>query len=127
MLGKTASVSVMVTRENTAKAVGSGSLEVFATPMMIALMERAACACLAEELAAGQTSVGTYICADHCAASPLGTKITATATVTSLSKRSVEFSVKARDATGEIGSGRHIRVIVDEARFLSKVMAKKGE
>ena len=85
-LGKTASVTVTVDSSNTAKAVGSGSLDVFATPMMIALMEHAACEVLAGALDDGQTSVGTYISANHTAASPIGAKITATATINSVSE-----------------------------------------
>lgn len=124
MLGKTATVTAAVTSENTAGAVGSGSLEVFATPMMAALMERAACACLADGLAPGQTSVGTHICVDHVAASPLGMEVAATATVTAVHGRSVEFEVYARDDVEEVGRGRHVRVIVDEERFMGKARAK---
>jgi len=124
MLGKTAAVTATVTPENTAKAAGSGSLEVFATPMMVALMERAACAALAGCLAPGQTSVGTHISVRHSAASPLGMEVTAAATITAVNGRSVEMRVTASDRAGEIGSGTHSRVIVDEARFLAKVNAK---
>ena len=124
MLGKTATAVTVVNETNTAQAAGSGSLAVFATPMMVALMEQAACACLADSMEPGQTSVGTHMCVDHTAASPPGMKITATAKITSISKRSIEFSVTARDSAGEIGNGRHIRVIVDEKRFMAKVNAK---
>jgi len=122
MLGKTATAATIVSQSNAAKAVGSGSLDVFATPMMIALMEQAACACLEDILEPGQTSVGTHVCVDHTAASAVGAEVTATATVTSLNKRSVEFSVSACDSAGaQIGSGRHVRVIVDIERFMRKV------
>jgi len=119
-LGKTASVTTTVTKANTAKAVGSGSLDVFATPMMIALMEQAACECLADALADGRTSVGTQISVEHTAASPIGAKITATATVEYVFGRKVEFIVAANDGSGEIGKGRHTRIIVDEQRFMTK-------
>ncbi|MCL2055354.1 MAG: thioesterase family protein [Oscillospiraceae bacterium] len=119
--GKTASAKVKVDGSNTAKAVGSGSLDVFATPMMVALMEKAACECLADGLEAGQTSVGTHIEVSHTAASPLGAEITACASVTGVSGRSVEFSVTAQDGKGEIGSGKHTRFIVDEERFMGKL------
>ena len=116
-LGKTATVSEIVTERNTAKAVGSGSLDVYATPMMIALMERAACDCLTDclsdclsdrlsdcltdkltdkltnkltnKLEPEQTSVGTKIEVSHNAASPLGAEITATATIKHVSGRQV--------------------------------------
>lgn len=119
-LGKTASAGVTVTDSNTAKAVGSGSLDVFATPMMIALMERAACECLADALEPGQTSVGTKIDVAHMAASPVGAKITAAATITHVFGRTIEFTVTANDGTGEIGSGTHSRVIVDSEKFTLK-------
>jgi predicted thioesterase len=90
-LGKTATVVAAVTENNTAKAVGSGSLDVFATPMMIALMERAACECLADCLESGQTSVGTGINVSHTAASPVGVEITATATIEYVFGGRIEF------------------------------------
>jgi len=124
MIGKTAEARTIVTAENTAQAVGSGSLPVFATPMMVALMEQAACACLADSMEPGQTSVGISVHVEHTSASVIGAEITATATIAAVSKRSIEFRVSARDHTGEIGSGRHIRVIVDEKRFMAKVKAK---
>jgi predicted thioesterase len=120
ILGKTVTVSAIVGGHNTARAVGSGSAEVFATPMMVALMERAAFAVLSDGLAAGQTSVGTHIDVSHDAASPLGAEISATATVTAISGRKIEFAVKANDNTGEIGRGTHTRVIVDEDKFMAR-------
>lgn len=119
-LGKTASATTTVTEANTAKAVGSGSLDMFATPMMIALMERAACACLADALTDVQTSVGTQISVEHTAASPIGAKITATATIEYVFGRKVEFIVTASDGSSEIGKGKHTRIIVDEERFMTK-------
>lgn len=120
-VGKTARASVSVTGQNTARAVGSGSLEVFATPMMIALMERAACAALADSLEEGQTSVGVSVSVSHTAASPVGALVTAEAVITSVSGRSVEFDVFARDENNCIGEGKHIRVIVDSAKFMKKL------
>ena len=126
VLGKTASVSVVVDESNTAKIVGSGSLDVFATPMMIALMERAACECLSGCLDDGQTTVGSLINVEHTAASPLGAEITATATIESISGRKVEFKVSACDNAGEIGSGKHTRFIVDTERFIEKAETRRG-
>lgn len=124
-LGMTATASTIVTESNTAKTVGSGSLDVFATPMMIALMERAACACLADELEPGQTSVGTKISALHTAASPIGMHITANATIEYVFGRKIEFVVTASDETGEIGKGKHTRMIVDVERFMGKTHERK--
>jgi predicted thioesterase len=122
-LGKTAVASTVVNETNTARSVGSGSLAVFATPMMIALMEQAACEVLADALDKGQTSVGTQINAEHTAASPIGAKITATAVINNVRGRVIEFTVVCYDETGEIGKGTHTRVIVDETKFMAK--AKK--
>lgn len=119
--GKSAMVSVTVTEQNTARAVGSGSLDVFATPMMIALMECAACAALADALDEGQTSVGVFISASHTAASPVGAQIGAVATITSRSGRSVEFDVSASSGGDCIGVGKHTRIIIDREKFMKKV------
>jgi predicted thioesterase len=120
-IGATATVSTVVNEHNTAKSVGSGSLEVFATPLMAALMEQAACACLTGCLAEGQTSVGTRISVAHTAATPLGVAITATATIEAVSGRRIDFVVTASDTAGEIGRGAHTRVIVDSGRFMDKL------
>ena len=119
-IGKTAAVKATVDENNTARAVGSGNLDVFATPMMIALMERAACEALSGALEVGQTSVGTQINVSHTAASPPGSTVTATATVMGVSGRKIEFAVTAGDGAGEIGNGTHVRFIVDETKFMAK-------
>ena len=123
-IGRKASSATQVTAQNTAKAVHSGSLDVFATPMMIALMESAACECLAGTLEPGQTSVGTSVDVEHTAASPLGAVITATAEITGIDGRRIEFEVSASDEKAEIGRGTHERFIVDEKRFMAKVAVK---
>jgi len=119
--GKTATVSTTVTEKNTAKAVGSGSLDVFSTPMMIALMEQAACECMADSLEAGQTSVGTQINVAHTAASGLHATISATATIDSVDGRKVSFTVMASDGAKEIGNGQHDRFIIDAEKFMKKL------
>lgn len=118
--GKSATATIKVTNENTARALGSGGLEVFSTPMMIALMEQAACNALSDGLEADQTSVGTKIDVEHTAASPVGAQITATAVIVSLDGRMVEFEVTAEDGAGEIGKGTHTRAIVDAQRLLAR-------
>ncbi|MDR0271699.1 MAG: thioesterase family protein [Clostridiales bacterium] len=120
-IGKTATVSTTVSEKNTAKSVGSGSLDVFSTPMMIALMEQAACECIAESLEDGQTSVGTQIDVAHTAASPVDAKISATAKIEIADGRTITFSVSASDEKNQIGNGKHIRVIVNAERFMSKI------
>jgi RimJ/RimL family protein N-acetyltransferase/predicted thioesterase len=119
-IGKSANVTAIVAESDGAKAVGSGDLDVLATPTMIAFMERAACKALAGLLSEGQTSVGTSINVEHLAASPIGAEISATATVKSVSGKKVEFDVTASDNAGEIGKGVHTRVILDAKRFMEK-------
>lgn len=119
--GTKATATTTVTATNTAKTVGSGNLEVFATPMMIALMEEAACNALANHLEPGQSSVGTEVAISHTAPSRLGATITATAIIEEIDKRRVVFSVSASDDAGEIGAGRHIRFIIDAEKFMDKV------
>ena len=123
-LGKTASLHIVVDESRTVAALKTGALPVFATPSMIALMELAACECLADCLDEGQACVGTVVDVRHTAASPLGAKITATATIKRVFGRRVEFAVTARDAVGEIGKGKHTRVIVDVPRFMEKAGAR---
>ena len=123
MINHTATVHTQVDQTNTALAVGSGNLEVFATPMMIALMERAACEAIAGSLAAGQSSVGTQVNVSHVAASPVGARVSATATVTHVTGRQVEFEVVAHCGEQEIGRGTHTRFLIDAERFMAKVSA----
>lgn len=117
-------VTTIVTKDKLASTVGSGSLDVFATPMLVALMERAACEAISPLLEPGQTSVGTMLNVEHTAPTPLGMEVTATAVVEKQEGRRVDFTVTARDAAGEIGRGTHSRVIVDGARFQAKAEAK---
>jgi predicted thioesterase len=123
-IGKTAAVTASVTDQNTAKAVGSGTLDVFATPMMIALMERAACECLADAVEPGRTSVGTSVNIEHTSVRPLGAEITAMAVIVGVDGKKIEFEVSTSDAKGEIDRGTHERVVVDAERFMSKVKVK---
>lgn len=124
-IGMEHTAQTVVSKSNVASAVGSGRLDVFATPMMVALMEQAAAECIQGELEEGQTSVGTKICVFHSSATPLGCTVTATAKVTGIDRKKVEFEVLAQDETGEIGSGTHTRFVVDSAVFLEKLEGKK--
>ena len=124
-VGMSASAEAIVDDSNTAAAMRSGSLPVFATPSMIALMEQAACSCLEVCLGEGQTSVGTEISVEHTAASPPGARISATAAIESVQGRKVVFLVTASDDTGEIGSGKHTRIIIDTERFMKKAESRR--
>lgn len=111
----------VVSDANSANAVGSGLLDVFATPSMIALMENAAANAVAPCLQAGANTVGTEICVAHSKASPIGAKITATATLTAVDGRKLSFEVVASDNDGEIGRGTHTRFVIDTEKFMNRL------
>lgn len=109
-----------VEARNTAEAVGSGSLPVYATPAMVALMEKASCAAIAAALAPGQTSVGVSLDVRHAAATPIGKQVRAVAALTAVEGRKLTFQVEAYDESGKIGEGTHVRFLVEAERFLQK-------
>ena len=115
-----------VVHENTAAAVGSGLLPVFATPMMVALMENAAVNALEGHLADGEGSVGTRLDISHDAATPVGMKVWAEAELTAVDGRALTFAVTAYDDGGVIGKGVHGRFLIDNARFLAKAEKHAG-
>ena len=116
----------LVCDQNTAAAMGSGDLPVFATPCMLALMEEAAQSSVAPYLEEGQSTVGTKLCVTHDAATPLGMKVWAESRLTEIDGRRLVFEVKAFDACGPIGQGTHERFIIKRQRFLEKTEAKRG-
>ncbi|HET9618593.1 MAG TPA: thioesterase family protein [Pseudolabrys sp.] len=99
--------------------------QVFATPMMVTIMENAALNAIRDYLEPGESAVGTVVNVRHLAATPVGHQVTATATVTKVDGRRIEFDVSARDEIEEIGTGTHERMLVDMARLGSKLAAKK--
>ena len=113
--------TTVVNNNNTAKTLGSGDMDVFATPAMVALMENAAMNAVAPHLEEGQTTVGTQISTSHIKASALGATITAIAVLTAVDGRSLTFEITARDGENIIGEGVHTRFIIDRERFLSKL------
>lgn len=119
--GLSAQSRTTVATENTAAAMGSGDLEVFATPAMVALMENAAMTAVAPALSEGSTTVGAEMNVTHIKPSGAGAQITATAVLTQVEGRKLTFNVGARDAEGMIGEGVHIRYIVDREKFMAKV------
>ena len=116
-----------VTAENTAAAVGSGLLPVFATPMMVALMENAAVNATHGHLAEGEGTVGTRLDLSHDAATPMGMRVWAEAELTAVDGRALTFSVTAYDEAGPIGKGSHQRFIIQNEKFLARAERKKGE
>ena len=119
--GLSARSAATVVPGNTAAAMGSGDLDVFATPAMVALMENAAMTAVAGELPEGATTVGAEMNVTHIKPSGLGAEITATAVLAEVEGRKLTFNVGARDAEGLIGEGIHIRYIVDREKFMAKV------
>lgn len=123
-IGMKGEVGTTVEREDTAMEVGSGSLLVYATPCMVALMEGAACEAIAQALAEGQTTVGTALNIEHISATPVGLDVRAEATVTAVEGKVITFEVKAFDEAGEIGHGTHKRVIINAQKFLERTYGK---
>ncbi len=117
-------VTETVTMDKTAATVGSGLLPVYATPAMIALMEKCASECVAPYIEEGKSSVGTMLNVKHLAASPVGIKITCTSTLTEVDGRRLVFSLEASDEKGPIGEGTHERFVIDVDRFMSKCNSK---
>ena len=114
----------LVEKEDTAQAVGSGELLVYATPCMAALMEGAACKSIAPFLAGDESSVGTRMELTHSSATPVGMQVRAESVVTAVDGRKVTFEITAYDEAGEIGRAVHERFIIKTERFLEKCYDK---
>ena len=114
----------LVEKEDTAQAVGSGELLVYATPCMAALMEGSACESIAPFLAGDESSVGTRMELTHSSATPVGMQVRAESVVTAVDGRKVTFEITAYDEAGEIGRAVHERFIIKTERFLEKCYDK---
>jgi len=127
LIGSVGRASLIVESDDTAIALGSGDVPVFATPRMVALMERAACDALAGQIGPELTSVGADVHIHHRRPSPIGAAITAEATITDIDGAIVTFSVVARDertpdpAQAMIGSGTHTRAVVVRESFIGRL------
>ena len=122
--GITGEKSVAVTIENTALAMGSGTLRVLATPAMIALIEGCCAESVEDMLDEGLTTVGTNVNAAHIAASPLGVSILCRSKLTAVDGRRLDFEAEVYDSKELIGKAKHTRFIVDAEKFLNKTYAK---
>ncbi len=122
--GMTGTAVVAVDALRLATHVGSGNAPVFASPMMVALMEAASVDCVEAKLPQGFQTLGTHLDVHHTAPTPLGLTVTATATLTGVAGRKLTFHVTAHDGKEPIGKGTHVRVVVDTPRFLARVAAK---
>ncbi len=118
--------SVMATPERSAKAAGSGDLEVFSTPALVALMEQTALLSVEPYLEEGQGTVGTKLDISHDAATPLGMCVSCESELIEIDRRRLVFQVEAYDEKGRIGGGRHERFIIDEKKFMEKAGQKKS-
>lgn len=110
----------IVGQEETAAAYGSGLVDVFATPAMIAFMEHTAMYTVKKLLPQGFSTVGTHVNISHSKATPVGMKVFCEATLVEIDGRKLVFEVTARDEEGEIGKGTHTRFIIDEKKFMAK-------
>jgi len=115
---------LVVGEEHTAPRVGSGRVRVLATPVMINLMEAAALDAVERLLPPGHQSLGTHLNVGHYAATPVGMRLRATAVVTRVEGRTIEFRVEAFDETERVGDGTHTRVVVNVERFDQRVQRK---
>ncbi|MBR6507341.1 MAG: thioesterase family protein [Clostridia bacterium] len=115
------SVAITVTEELSAKNMGSGSLDVLATPALIAGMENVCMNCVQPFLEEGSTTVGTKVNVSHLAATPLGDTVTYSCELIEIDRRRLVFTVQAFDSKGKTGECTHERFIVDIGRFMSKL------
>ena len=119
--GLTHTSELTVNEAVTAIAMGSGDMPVLATPSMMALMENAAMLAVAEHLPEGSTTVGGHITSSHLKPSKLGDTVTATATVTKVEGKKIEFKIEAHCGETLLGEGTHLRFIVDREKFISRL------
>ncbi len=123
-IGQQAKVELTVHQKDTAEAFGSGGVKVFATPLMIGLMENAALKAVDPTLPEGFATVGTHLDVKHIAATPVGMKATAVAELIEIDGKRLVFKVEAFDEVEKIGEGLHERYIINMNKFLSKVNEK---
>lgn len=123
-VGMKGEAGTLAEREDTALEVGSGSLLVYATPCMVALMEGAACEAVAPALTEDTTTVGISLDISHLSATPVGLEVRAEAEVTAVEGKVITFAVTAYDEAGKIGEGTHKRCIVNTQKFLDKTYSK---
>ena len=123
-VGLEGTASALVTEERLATNVGSGNVPVFASPMLLALMEAAAVNCLEGHLPEDYQSLGVQLNVSHTAPTPIGFTVTAKATLKAIEGRKLTFDVVANDGAEQIGSGVHTRIVVDTPRFMARLAAK---
>ena len=125
-IGKSYTIEQVVTPEMTARAIGSGGLEVFGTPFMMAMMEHAAMDCVQPDLPEGKGTVGVDIHSSHLAPTPVGMTVTCESELVAVEGRKLTFKVALHDEKGPVGGGTHERFVINNAKFAAKAEAKKG-
>jgi predicted thioesterase len=122
--GLVGEATLVVEEKHTARHLGSGGVNVLATPIMIALMEEASRHAVEPLLESGQLTVGSSLDVKHLAPTPLGMRVTARAELLAVDGRALTFHVEARDEREQVGEGTHVRAIINLNRFLARVKAK---
>jgi len=122
--GITCEKTETVTEKNTALEYGSGTVDVYATPAMVALMENASFSCVDPHLPAGHLTVGTFVDVKHLAATPIGMKVRARAELVLVQGKRLEFKIEAFDEKEKIGEGTHGRYIINQEKFMAKAEEK---
>lgn len=121
-IGQTYTQTITVREQDSAVALGSGGLNVFGTPAMVAYMEGTALAMVKNDLPDGCDTVGIEINVKHCKASAIGAEVTFTATITEIDGRRIAYAIEAKDKSGDlVGSAEHQRFIVEKERFMNKL------
>ena len=123
-IGTKGTEQIVVNEQNCARTVGSGTLKVFATPAMAALMEKTAWKSVAPHLEKGQCTVGTKLNLTHSASTPIGMKVTCESELIAAEGRKLTFHIIVCDEDGIIGESEHERFIVDEDKFQLKTDSK---
>ena len=126
-IGIKGSADLLVTERLTAKEVGSGTVAVLATSMMIALMEKTCLLSVRSFLDEGQDTVGTQVHVSHTAATPVGMRVYCDSELIEIDRRRLVFRVTARDDAGVVGEGTHERFVIDTERFQAKAIARNQE
>ena len=124
IVGMKGEAGTLVEREDTALEVGSGSLLVYATPAMAAMMEAAACEAIASGLTETETTVGIELNLKHLSATPVGLEVRAEAEVTAVEGKIISFHIEAFDEAGKIGEAEHKRALVNCEKFVQKTYEK---
>ena len=125
-IGIKGSAELLVTENLTAREVGSGTVAVLATPMMIALMEKTCLLSVRPFLEPGQDTVGTHVDVAHTAATPVGMRVRCESELVEIDRRRLVFRVTARDEAGVVGEGTHTRFVIDIEKFQAKAGMRKS-